>query len=68
MGSSYEQMVDCVYNDLKEAAMSQNEISSKEQQCISQCILSHWSEHSKTPLERRDEEYERCLSSCRVCS
>jgi hypothetical protein len=48
--------------------MSQQEISRSDQQCISQCIISHWSEHSRTPPERREEEYERCLSDCRVCS
>ena len=48
--------------------MSQQEISGKDQQCISQCIITHWSEQSETPLERRDDEYERCLSECRVCS
>lgn len=48
--------------------MSQKKISSTDQQCISQCILSHWSEHSHTPPERRQDEYERCLTTCRVCS
>lgn len=48
--------------------MSEKEISRKDQKCISQCILDHWSENSKTPLERRDDEYERCLSACRICS
>jgi hypothetical protein len=48
--------------------MSSKEIPSKDQKCISQCILKHWSEHSATPPERREEAYEECLSSCQVCS
>jgi hypothetical protein len=48
--------------------MSQQEISGNDQQCIRQCILSHWSESSQTPPERRDEAYEKCLTACQVCS
>ena len=48
--------------------MSQQEISGNDQQCISECIFKHWSEDSQTPLQRRDDEYERCLTACRVCS
>jgi hypothetical protein len=51
----------------QEAVMSQKEISSKEQQCISQCILDHWGEQSQSPPESRDQDYERCLSECRIC-
>ena len=48
--------------------MAQQEISGKDRQCISECIFKHWSEISRTPLEKRDDEYERCLTACRVCS
>jgi len=48
--------------------MAQREIPNKDRRCISECILKHWGEQSQTPLKRRDEEYERCLSDCRVCS
>jgi|GEM_PF-523202 len=52
----------------KEAAMSQKEMTSKDQRCISQCIMKHWSEHSSTPPEQREDKYVECLSSCRICS
>ena len=48
--------------------MAQKDISNNDQQCISQCILSHWSEDSQKSAERRDAEYEQCLTSCRICS
>lgn len=47
--------------------MAEKTITNSDQQCISECILKHWSEHSSTPSERRDEAYEQCLSSCRIC-
>jgi len=48
--------------------MSPKEISNNDQQCISRCILDHWSEHSKTHPEYRQEAYQQCLGECRVCS
>ena len=56
------------FNDSKEVAMAQQEISGKDRRCISECILKHWSENSRTPLQKRDDEYERCLTACRVCA
>ena len=52
----------------KEAAMPQKEISQQDKKCISQCILDHWSEHSRTHPDQRQEAYTQCLSDCRVCA
>lgn len=48
--------------------MAQTLISGSQQQCISHCILTHWSEHSTTHPEQRDEKYQQCLGACRICS
>ena len=48
--------------------MAQQEISSREQRCISECIFKHWSENSTSRPENRADEYEQCLSDCQICS
>ena len=63
-----ERATDLAPDNHKEAAMSQQEISSKDQKCISQCILKHWREHSKTHPSDRPDAYEQCLTDCRICS
>ncbi len=46
--------------------MKNRDITSREQSCISQCILKHWSGSSPDSRER-DRSYEKCLSDCNVC-
>lgn len=48
--------------------MDQKKISRREQKCIGECILTHWSESSKTSSEQREEEYEQCLHDCQLCA
>ena len=46
--------------------MKQRDIVPNEKACISQCIIKFWS-GSDRKVENRDENYERCLTSCNVC-
>lgn len=48
--------------------MAKKEIGKQDQKCISLCIFQHWSEHSRTQPEHRMDEYNACLSNCKVCS
>ncbi len=48
--------------------MKPNEISGKEQKCISACILKHWSgSNVSTDDENKYRDYEQCLANCNVC-
>ncbi|MGB5421485.1 MAG: hypothetical protein WBN03_04955 [Desulfobacterales bacterium] len=43
-------------------------ITHEERGCISKCIFQHWGEPQKTgDLEKRDNDYEKCLNDCRIC-
>jgi hypothetical protein len=48
--------------------MSDRNISSEEQHCMSDCIRKFWgdTDHSEDP-ETRDRDYEQCLTDCQVC-
>ncbi len=48
--------------------MAQRKPSGREQRCISECIFKHWNDSSKTAPQRREEEYEQCLTNCQICS
>ncbi len=47
--------------------MDRKDLSRREQKCIADCIFKHWSEHSKTKPEHRDDAYEQCLTDCQIC-
>jgi hypothetical protein len=49
--------------------MTERKITRQEQNCISQCINKYWSRDHENieDDEKRDKEYEQCLSSCKVC-
>ena len=39
-----------------------------EQSCISDCIFKYWGhQHRQEDDERREKDYERCLSDCQIC-
>jgi hypothetical protein len=49
--------------------METRNITSKEQQCIGECINKYWG-HDRENFDNddaRDSAYEQCLSSCQVC-
>ena len=49
--------------------MASKEISRKDQKCISECIIQSWGDSSRFSKEQeRDRQYEKCLSSCSICS
>ena len=48
--------------------MKGRKISNREQRCIADCIRQHWGNPDRRDdIEKLDEEYERCLTDCRVC-
>lgn len=48
--------------------MSEKQIPTKDQKCISECIVKHWSQHSRTSPDLREQAYINCLDRCEVCS
>ncbi|MDA8140634.1 MAG: hypothetical protein M0036_18470 [Desulfobacteraceae bacterium] len=46
----------------------EKEISRDEQDCISDCITSHWGEMSRSRPDDQQQEYEDCLFNCDVCA
>ena len=54
--------------------MDSRKIANDEQQCISRCITRYWGDPEmreeagrRDDPEKRDEEYQACLSGCQVC-
>jgi len=48
--------------------MSERNITKSEQSCISGCITKYWGNpHNQDDAEKRDRDYEQCLSDCRIC-
>lgn len=48
--------------------MEGHRISRKEQGCISNCIFEFWGNpDNKGNAEKRDSDYEQCLSDCHIC-
>ena len=48
--------------------MSERKITNNEQGCISSCITKYWgNSDNKGDEEKRDHDYEQCLSDCRIC-
>ena len=48
--------------------MSERNITKPEQSCISACITKYWGNpHNQDDAEKRDRDYEQCLSDCRIC-
>ena len=44
------------------------QISSKERHCISDCIREYWGDNSaRKESQNRNDDYEQCLSDCKVC-
>ncbi len=49
--------------------MASKKISSQDRQCIAGCIFKYYgSSQSSAGGEQREQNYEQCLDSCRVCS
>ncbi len=46
--------------------MENNNIKPNEKECISQCIMKHWSGSDKRD-DNRDERYDKCLTNCDIC-
>ncbi len=48
--------------------MSERKITTEEQGCMSRCITKYWgnSDH-RDDEEKRDRDYEKCLSDCQIC-
>ena len=48
--------------------MDQQRINREEQSCISNCIYKYWGSSAQVEDdEKRDHEYEQCLTDCRIC-
>jgi len=48
--------------------MKEKKVSRKEQLCISECIHKHWRHPDvNTEDNRRNQNYEQCLTSCNIC-
>jgi len=48
--------------------MSERKITKSEQSCISGCITKYWGTPSnEDDAEKRDRDYEQCLSDCQIC-
>ena len=48
--------------------MSERKITKDEQGCISGCITKYWGNpDNKDDEEKRDRDYEQCLTDCQVC-
>ncbi len=48
--------------------MSERKIAKPEQICISGCITKYWrAPHNQDDEEKRDRDYEQCLSDCQIC-
>ena len=48
--------------------MDGRNISTEEQSCIANCIKTHWGDADRQDdIEKRDSDYEQCLSDCQVC-
>ena len=44
-------------------------ITSKEQRCLSDCIRKFWGQDSpEDSAEKRDTDYEQCLTDCSICN
>lgn len=46
--------------------MEERDITRSEQKCISECIMTNWSNMNQE-IPERDKRYEQCLSDCNVC-
>jgi hypothetical protein len=48
--------------------MEVRKITQNERGCISNCIFEHWGDPDDIKdVEKRDEEYQSCLTDCQVC-
>ncbi|MGV7223510.1 MAG: hypothetical protein ACQ9MH_18525 [Nitrospinales bacterium] len=48
--------------------MKEKKVSRKEQLCISECIHKYWRHPDvSTEDDRRNQNYEQCLTSCNIC-
>ena len=48
--------------------MSERNITKNEQSCISSCITKYWGNpDNKDDDQKRNRDYEQCLSDCRIC-
>ena len=48
--------------------MSERNITKNEQSCISSCITRYWGNpDNKDDDEKRNRDYEHCLTDCRIC-
>ncbi len=53
--------------------MEDRRITKDEQMCIAECIRTYWGENSlgenseNRDLDIRDEQYETCLTDCKIC-
>ena len=48
--------------------MSERNITREVQGCIAGCITDHWGNPDITSdEEKRDRDYEQCLSDCQIC-
>jgi hypothetical protein len=48
--------------------MSERNITKPEQSCISGCITKYWGNpQNQDSEEKRDRDYEQCLSDCQIC-
>ena len=48
--------------------MEGHRITQEEQSCMSHCIFKFWGDpENRDPAEKRDRDYEDCLTDCRVC-
>jgi hypothetical protein len=48
--------------------MEGHRILREEQGCVSNCIFKFWgAPDSKDNAEKRDRDYEDCLTGCRIC-
>ncbi len=64
---TFIESVDSGIFNQRSIAMKERNILPNEKECISQCIIKFWS-GSDRQVENRDENYERCLTNCNVCS
>ncbi len=49
--------------------MSERKITKHEHSCISSCITKYWGnpDNKDDDDEKRDRDYEQCLSDCQIC-
>ena len=48
--------------------MKKRKITKSEQVCIANCIYRYWGNRDSLDSdEKRDRQYEQCLSDCRIC-